>query len=606
MAAVPVNYTIHIASPFHHYFDVELTINQPNPEGQALRLPNWIPGSYMIRDFAKHIVSFEASCASGALTYTRPDKSTWQLPSTNEAIQVKYRVYAFDASIRAAYLDLHYGFFNASSLCLEVVEQSHQPHQVTLSPYTDLALKNWQVATGMPTVNTDTNGFGSYQTEDYAALLDYPVLMGELTRVPFYASGIAHELILVGRHYASTAQLAEDLTKICEAQHQLFGGAPDFDHYQFLTIVTHNGYGGLEHRNSTALMCPRDALEYGDKNEPSEAYAEFLSLCSHEYFHNWNIKRLKPKNFLPYQLAQESYTEQLWFYEGMTSFYDDLFVYRAGCINDEAYLARLAKTVSRGLRGLGPSRQSLVESSQLAWTTFYQQNENAPNAISSYYAKGGVVAACLDLLLRSTSNNQINLDTVMQNAWQQYGLTGLGTSQNELLELCNPQQNDIVAAFLYDALYTTKALPWQKLFTEFGIEVSQTAFDPVSQQPTTAALTQVELGAALQETPQGLKVQRVFEESAAALAGLSANDTLIAIDGIQASATVVKQADQRFKPGDCVTIHYFRDYCLHNAELIWQAPVLEGVKLSLTPLSNKKTSFVQVLSTEGQGAHHPS
>lgn len=577
-----ISYAIHIASPQHHYFDVELTILQPNTTGQELHLPNWLPGSYMIRDFAKHIVSFEASSSCGALTYTRPSKSSWLLEATTGPIQVKYRVYAFDDSIRAAYLDLHYGFFNTSSLCLEVVGQSHIPHNLTIASVTDLAVKHWQLATGMPAVQTDSNGFGSYQAENYAALLDYPVLMGELTRIPFKASGIPHELILVGKHYASTAQLAEDLTKICEAQHQLFGGAPNFDHYQFLTIVTQNGFGGLEHRNSTALMCPRNALEYGSQPDPSEAYTDFLSLCSHEYFHNWNIKRLKPKTFLPYQLAQESYTQQLWFYEGVTSFYDDLFVFRAGCISSKLYLNRLANTVSRGLRGLGPSRQTLVESSLLAWTTFYQQNENAANAIANYYAKGAVVAACLDLLLRSTSDHKISLDTVMQNAWQQYGLTELGTSQSELLALCNPQGNARVASFLHDALYTTKELPWQALFAEFGIKVQCSGFDIVSQQPTiTANENNVELGAALQETPQGMVVQRVFEGSAAAQAGLSARDILVAIDGLQATTAVVKQAGQRFQPGDCVRVHYFRDHYLHAAELTWQAPVMENVTLSL-------------------------
>jgi len=578
-----ISYAIHLASPHHHYFDVELTIQQPDPAGQELRLPNWLPGSYMIRDFAKHFISFEASGQCGALTYTRPTKSTWLVEPTTGPLQVKYRVYGFDNSIRAAYFDLHYGFFNTSSLCLEVLGQSHTLHHLNLFASTQPSLANWQVSTGMPAVNVDHNGFGSYQAENYAALLDYPFLMGELIRVPFQASGIPHELVLVGKHYASTSQLAKDLTKICEAQHELFGGAPDFSSYQFQTIVTHNGFGGLEHRNSTALMCPRDALEYGNKSEPSAAYIEFLSLCSHEYFHNWNIKRLKPKSFLPYDLQQESYTEQLWFYEGVTSFYDDLFVYRAGCISNQLYLERLAKTVSRGLRGLGPNRQTLTESSVLAWTTFYQQNENAPNAIASYYAKGAVVAACLDLLLRSSSNNQESLDKVMQRAWQQFGVTELGTSQDELLELCNPQNNEQVTSFLNDALYTTKELPWQQLFTEFGIKVKENGFDLLSQQPTTTAdESNVELGAALQESPQGMVIQRVLEGSAAALAGLSARDTLVAIDSLQATAAVVKQASVRFMPSDTVTVHYFRDHYLHTAELTWQAPVKENVTLTLT------------------------
>lgn len=573
---------IDVASPHHHYFDVTLTVEKPDPKGQVLRLPAWIPGSYMIRDFAKHIIRFEASSPSGALEYIRPDKSTWQVSPTSGPLTVRYRVYAYDASIRAAYLDLHYGFFNGTSLCLEVMGQSHKPHQLTLAAPNEAELTGWQVATGMPAVSVDRYRFGCYQAENYDAFIDYPFLLGDLTRIPFQASGIPHELVLVGKHYASQAKLAEDLTKICEAQHALFGAAPDFEHYQFLTIVTDNGFGGLEHRNSTALMCPRDSLEYGTAEAPRDAYVEFLSLCSHEYFHNWNIKRLKPKSFLPYQLDQESYTEQLWFYEGVTSFYDDLMVYRAGCISVEAYLKRLESTISRGLRGQGPRRQSLVESSQLAWTTFYQQNENAVNAISSYYAKGAVMAACLDVLLRTTSGGGHTLDSVMRTAWETYGSTSLGTSQDELLALCNPEQHPDVAAFLQTALYSTEPLPWQKLLAEVGVQVQLIAFNPISQQMSeNGENAQVELGAGLQTCPQGLRVQRVIEGSAAALAGLSAGDTFIAIDGLQATEKSLKLAQHRFQPGDTVSIHFFRDAQLHQSQLTWQAPVLEQVQLSL-------------------------
>lgn len=578
-----VHYQIQLASPHHHYFDVELTIEQPDPQGQGLELPNWIPGSYMIRDFAKHIIYFEANSPLGTLTYTRPSKSSWQLAAATGPLQIKYRVYAFDSSIRAAYLDHTYGFFNASSLCLSIVGQEHLPHRIQVSaPEPKFQLQNWQLATGMKPVSVAASGFGCYEAANYQELLDYPVLMGELTHIPFVVNSIPHELILVGKHYANKKALAQDLTNICEAQQSFFGGPPDFQQYKFLTIVTGQSYGGLEHINSTALMCPREALEPGTQSEPSDAYLEFLSLCSHEYFHNWNIKRLKPKSFQPYQLQRESYTEQLWFYEGFTSFYDDLFVYRAACISAERYLERLANTITRGLRGLGPSRQSLVESSQLAWTTFYQQNENSVNAISNYYSKGAVVALCLDLLLRSTSQGKVSLDTVMQTAWQEFGLLGHGTEQADLLRLCNPQGHEQIQSFLQTALYTTADLPWQKLLAEFGVRVEFSALDTFNQQPLVTALRpNLELGAALQETPAGLLVTRIIEDGAAALAGLSAGDVLIALDGLQASRAVLQQAQHRFQVAETITIHYFRDHCLRQGQLTWQTPRHENVLLSL-------------------------
>src|SRR5690554_797102 len=205
---------IDLPSDQYHYFDATHVIEQPHPNGQVLRLPAWIPGSYMIRDFAKHIVCFEASGPSGALEYIRPDKSSWQIAPSQGPLTVHYRVYAYDASIRAAYFDHHYGFFNGTSLCLEVLEQSHKPHQLTLVASTDPTLEKWQVATGMPAHSVDAQGFGSYLAESYDALIDYPFLLGELTRIPFQASGVPHELVLVGKHYAKQTKLAEDLTKI--------------------------------------------------------------------------------------------------------------------------------------------------------------------------------------------------------------------------------------------------------------------------------------------------------------------------------------------------------------------------------------------------------
>lgn len=564
-----IQYSICPIDPDSHYFEVTVDFVVSDTQDVTLTLPNWIPGSYMIRDFAKHILCFEAYSESGALTYQRPTKSTWHLKNAVGAVTVRYRVYAFDNSIRAAYLDRTYGFFNATSLCLSVAEQDHGPHQLTLLPSPHPALALFDVATGMPALQDGAPN--SYIAENYDALIDYPFLLGEFTRIPFTASDIPHELVLVGKHYASCERLADDLKKICEAQHQLWGEAPDINSYQFLTIVTATGFGGLEHRNSTALMCSRAALEYGPHEEPSDAYLEFLSLCSHEYFHNWNIKRLKPRSFIPYQLQQESYTEQLWFYEGVTSFYDDLMVLRAGSMSSKAYLKRLANTLSRGLRGLGPQRQSITESSQLAWTTFYQQNENAVNAISSYYAKGAATALCLDLLIRKHSDHRSSLDDVLRRLWTEHGPSAgnaHGTTQAELLSACNPDEHPDISAFLEQALYQTTPLPWQSLLESVGVKAQRAAFDD--------ALT---LGAVLQAQSTGMQVQRVVEGSMAAEAGLAARDLLIAIDGLQATPANLKAASERFENGRKVQLHYFRDEQLLNGSFQWRDIDRERIEL---------------------------
>ncbi|MCC5855097.1 MAG: M61 family metallopeptidase [Idiomarina sp.] len=585
MSSPVIHYHVFASEPHHHYFDVTLEITDPDPNGQLLRLPAWIPGSYMIRDFARHIVEFEASCDKTAVTYTRPDKSTWQLEPCQGSIFVKYRVYAFDNSIRAAYLDHTYGFFNASSLCLEVVGQSYLPCLLNLHPPTDPFLSKWRTATGLHKDKVDERGFGCYRASDYAELVDTPVLLGELTQATFEVNNTPHHLVLAGKHYANLQKIIEDLTKICTEQQALFGEAPDFEEYYFLTIVTTDGYGGLEHHNSTALMCARESLETIESKR-SPAYLDFLSLCSHEYFHNWNVKRLKPKEFIPYQLTHETYTDQLWFYEGMTSYYDDLMVLRAGIMTQEEYLVALGKLISRALRGAGPARQSLVESSTLAWTTFYQQNENAQNAISSYYSKGAVVALLIDLMIREASNGKESLDDVFRALWESYGKNLKGTTVDDLINAL--ARTDEIRNFLQTALYQPNELPWRHWLEKSGLTIDMAASDPITMQPGPAGAEQiVGLGAVFSEQPDGMQIQRVFEHSAIANAGLSAKDTLVAVDNIKCTAKTLKLLQQRFQPGDRVIVHFFRDEQLFNRELTFAVPIRDNIQLSLTEVHSE-------------------
>ncbi|RTE87198.1 MULTISPECIES: M61 family metallopeptidase [Gammaproteobacteria] len=578
MTATPIHYKVELASPEHHYFKVTLRINRPNPSGQALRLPAWIPGSYMIRDFAKNIVTFEANSDTKTLGYTRSDKSTWLIEPCADPIEVTYLVYAFDASIRAAYLDFTYGFANGTSLCMEVLGQSNENVSLEVTTPASSRLGSWEVATTLPTVNVDHRGFGLFEAENYDALIDHPMLFGELTKIPFQVNDIPHRLVLVGKHYANQEALAKDLTTICSAQHKLWGESPDFSRYDFLTIVTENGFGGLEHRSSTALMCPRETLECGNKDTPKESYLDFLSLCSHEYFHNWNIKRLKPESFIPYQLDSESYTNELWWFEGVTSYFDDLMLYRSGVIDVNQYLKLLAKTLSRGLKGVGHTRQSLEESSLMAWTTFYQQNENAPNAISSYYAKGAVLACYLDLKLMEIG---FSIDQLLQNLWEQHGRTAKGTTFDKILNAIAELGSRELADEIKLLVTQPTTPPIQELLEKHGVQVSQVASHPLTLLPTAemdSATTY--FGAALKETSAGLEVVRVLEDSPAAKAGVSAKDVVIAIDGLKATAKQWQLALQRFSPGQSTRIHYFRDHTLLNAEVEWEAPPQDTYVLS--------------------------
>lgn len=591
MTDCPIRYRVQAADCKGHYFDVQLQINNPDPEGQTLRLPAWLPGSYMIRDFAKNIIELQVMCEEQSIAVTRIDKQTWQLTPCNGPIIISYKVYAKDLSVRTAYLDDQFGFYNHSALCLEVVGQADVACEIHL--VLPVEKQHWIVATGMPATEHSTTSDYRFYAENYEQLIDYPVLMGELEMESFNVKGTRHRIALCGRHYADLPRITADLSKVCEAQIGLFNNEAPFEEYTFLVMVVGNGFGGLEHRNSTALLCSRKDLIHRNQNGITDSYRTFLSLCSHEYFHSWNIKRLRPREFIPFHLDKEQYTEQLWFYEGVTSYYDDLFVHRAGLSSTQQYLDTLAATLSRGLMGQGPRRQTITESSQLAWTTFYQQNENASNAIASYYSKGALTALGLDLILRRHSQGQCSLDDVMRQLWLAYGQDERGTTQealiDTLIEFAGAAGKDEMKTFIHQALFTTDPLPIADLLCEVGIEVQQgpaeTDNGPFGKAPRINM--PVSLGARFNANEQGLELLSVAEGGAAYQAGLSAGDKIIAMDYLQISAANQLEFFSRYAPGDEVTVHAFRRNELSSRQLCWQAPAADN--WSLKVVDSKKT-----------------
>lgn len=582
MAALPdsvhtIHYDISAVDCNGHYFDVTLRIAEPDLQGQHLRLPAWLPGSYMIRDFAKHIVSFKAWHNDQHLAVMQLDKQTWQIQASDGPITIAYRVYAKDLSVRTAYLDDQFGFYNHSALCLEVMEQDECPCSVSIT--LPEHKPDWQLVTGMPRLQGSDPKAHVFSADNYQQLIDFPVLMGDLSVEDFIVHGTRHRVALAGRHYADMERICADLAKICAAQITLFDDDAPFDDYTFMVMVTGDGFGGLEHRNSTALVCGRNDLVHASHSGSNEGYRTFLSLCSHEYFHSWNVKRLRPREFIPFNLQSEQYTEQLWFYEGVTSYYDDLIVHRTGLSSRNQYLEVLGSTLTRALMGKGPQRQPLTLSSKLAWTTFYQQNENAVNAISSYYSKGAVTALGIDLILRKYSRGQCGLDDVMRQLWVSYGRDERGTTMDCLLdtiiELCGTEGEDEIRAFLHRALMTTEPLDVAALLADFGINaqltVAQSDNGPFGKAPMVRLA--VALGAKFKESPLGgLELVQVYEDGSAYHAGLSAGDRLIALDNLQVTSQNLGLTMSRLQPGDSMQVHAFRRDELHARTLTWQAP----------------------------------
>ena len=412
----PVHYRIEAADPHARLFTVTLTVAHPQ-EQQELSLPVWIPGSYLVREFSKNLQRLSAQ-QGRRVPLLQLDKHRWRATCrTDRPLVLTYEVCAYDSSVRTAWLDASRGFFNGTSVCLRVHGQEDAPHALEVA--STAATAHWSVATGLTPQSIDKRGFGVYAASHYDELVDCPVEMGTFWSGQFTACGVAHRFVVAGAAPSFDGKrLLADSQKIGEtAIHFWHGkGKPPIKNYLFMLNAVHDGYGGLEHRNSTALICGRRDLPRTGEARASDGYTTLLGLISHEYFHTWNVKRLRPAEFSRYDYSQENYTELLWFFEGFTSYYDDLLLRRAGLIDDATYLKLLGKATNQVLQTPGRSVQTVAQASFDAWVKYYRQDENTPNATVSYYTKGSLVALCLDLTLRR--EGKTTLDDVMRALWK--------------------------------------------------------------------------------------------------------------------------------------------------------------------------------------------
>ena len=558
-----LQYTLKPHHPHQHLWSVRLTFDNTGEAAPAtLSLPNWVPGSYMIREFARHIVSIETRCNQEAACLTQINKNTWQTGAQTGQWQIDYLIYAHDLSVRGAYLDAERGFFDGACIFLQLHGRETQPHRLHIKGLPD----HWQTATTLPCLKN-----GEYQAASYAELIDHPFEFGRIETLAFTACGIPHRIALSG-HYAdfSRQRLLNDIQKICTAQLALFPTPAPFTEYLFLLHVGDNIYGGLEHGNSTALLADRNSLPVHGMNEADDDYIQLLGLFSHEYFHAWNVKSIKPAAFVPYQLDRENYTEQLWAFEGITSYYDDLFLVRSGVITPEAYLKQLAKTLTRVQQGQGRLKQTLAESSFTAWTKFYKQDENSPNAIVSYYQKGALAALCLDLLIRQKSGGKHSLDSVMQQHYRDWLATREGIPEQQWQARCQAITGLDLHAFFQTALYSTDDLPLAKCLSSAGIALQWQAAarshgGALVDSFDTDAAPATDFGARYTQNSDSITLSQVFNGGSAEQAGLSPHDRIIAVNGFACSA--FDKQWPAFAAGDNVQLHYFRHGVLHETEL---------------------------------------
>jgi predicted metalloprotease with PDZ domain len=570
----PIRYRIVPKQPEAHLFEVTCTVADPDPAGQRFALPAWIPGSYMIREFAKHVVAIRAEARGVPIKLAKLDKHTWRAAPCGGPLVVIMEVYAWDLSVRGAHLDTTHGFFNGPCVFLRVLGKEERACEVEILPPRGRRYARWRVATAMPRNGARPLGFGGYAAADYDELIDYPVEMGTFTHETFTAVGIPHEIVVTGRHRADMARLARDLKRTCEWQARLFGGPVPMDQYVFLITAIGDGYGGLEHRASTALLCARDDLPRAGMKEVTESYRTFLGLASHEYFHTWNVKRIKPAAFTPYDLEHENYTSLLWAFEGITAYYDDLALVRCGLIKPEHYLELIGRSITQLLRTPGRRRQSLAEASWDAWIKYYRPDENAPNATVSYYGKGSLVALCLDLLIRSRTAGRKSLDHVLRALWQRYGRTGLGVPEDGVEHVAEEASGLKLRSHFDRWLRATDDLPLESMFETVGVEMeirpaesqSDRGGKPASKSAAVLA-ERVSLGARTVGEGNELKLSYVFDGGAARTAGFAAGDVLVAMDGIRVTPKSFDAQLAQRRPGERARFTVFRRDELHEIEV---------------------------------------
>jgi predicted metalloprotease with PDZ domain len=560
-----------------HLFEVQLTIAKPAATGQIFAMPAWIPGSYMIRDYARHVVAIRAESDGVGIRLQKLDNSRWQAAPTDRAVTLVLEIYAHDDSVRGAHLDTTHAYFNGPCVFPSVEGQEGVECRVEIVPAELPRSKNWRVATSMNRAGAEPYGFGAYVAGDYAELIDHPVEIGPLSIGEFQAGGIPHLIAIRGNTKADMARLCHDLQKLCSFHMTMLGAPRDLDRYVFLLHAPGSGYGGLEHRWSSSLVCDRDSLPIRGDEGISPEYRKLLGLVSHEYFHLWNVKRLKPAVFTPYDLATEAHTELLWVFEGITSYYDDLALVRSGLIPAAEYFELLGQTITRVNRGQGRRRQSVAESSFDAWTKFYKQDANAGNAIVSYYAKGSLIALALDLKLRSESDGRASLDDVMRACWEKWGETGEGMPERGLETVSEEVSGLDLGDFFDAAVRGTGELPLEALLHDHGIEIylrkSKGRKDKGGVEAEAEKLPAVWLGANLAVRNGKPVFASLANGGPAETAGVSPGDELVALDGLRANVSGSDTRIRRYRPGDRSELTVFRGDELLTLALAWtEAP----------------------------------
>lgn len=534
MNAPRLRYAVGLTRCATHHVDVTLRVDDAHGDLE-LWLPAWTPGSYMIREFARNLRTPRARAWGGAeLRVERIDKATLVVRACEGSIELSYRVYANEVSVRTTWVDAERALLNGASTFLIPRGREREPIAVEID-----VPSSWRVFTALP------RGVDGVRTaRDHEHLVDSPIACGAFDERAFDVGGVRHSFAFCGRGNWEPAKVERAAAAIVAENARVFGSLP-YARYAFLAFTTAEGRGGLEHRDSCVLLHPRMQFD-----EPT-GWNDFVTLIAHEHFHAWNVKSARPCELAAADLRTEAYTRSLWIAEGVTSYYDELTPLRAGVITRSTYLERLADAITRHRETPGRFCETLEEASLLAWVRLYRPDEDSPNSGVSYYAKGALVALLLDLEIRSRSAGRASLDDVLAAFVREFPPDGAGYRGSDFERLCAAVAGADLSAFFDRAVRSTTELEFESPLAHFGLALRSKPKD----KPTARDL----IGARVRRVDRRAVVDGVDPGSPAELAGLSARDELIALDGLRVDADTLAQRLRAVPVGESATFALLRD-----------------------------------------------
>ncbi len=570
-----IHYEISMTNPHNHLFEVKMVVTDFVDEKATLKMAVWTPGSYLVREYSRHIQDFRVEVEGSPLAFQKTKKNTWVVETKgNSSFVVSYNVYAFEFSVRTSYLDGEHGFFNGACVFMYLEKKLDLSSTIKIIPY-----KKWHISTPLK-FNEET---GLYQSKDFDEIVDSPVECGTHSKDFFDVLGKTHEVAIFGHGNFNKKQLLSDLKKIVEKQGEFFGGLP-YDNYVFIIHFVEGQYGGLEHKNCNVSVYP------GSKMRKMDDYIGFLGLESHEYFHTWNVKRIRPQPLGPFDYENENYTRCLWLCEGWTSYYQDIWLVRAGIITPDQYLTLLGKTLDKVLTVPGRFKQSAAQSSFDAWIKLYRRDENTINTTISYYSRGKTNAAMgLDFWLRNETNNQKSLDDILLYLWKNYGEKDIGFPEEKILEIMSEAVGIDLSDFFYRFIEGKDDIP-NDWFNFAGLEVKPENKTKEKDRKEGIPF----LGWMLQTKENKLLVKSILSGSPAEEAGIYARDEIIAINDLRVSPKEnMPEYLLNFKPKQKIKITLFRFNKLYQVKATLRKAPFD--KFTIEPLEEPDEKAKNIL-----------